>query len=69
MTLLEFDEVAPRAMAEGVETEFGDTYFVTQPRFETGDARYSWLNYTLAVAEGRFIPGGVEYQVYSCEVG
>ncbi len=67
--VLDFNEETRRAMTRGGETEFGDTYFVTQPRFETGDERYAWLNYTVAVAEGRMIPGGVEYQVYACEKG
>jgi len=44
--------------------EFGDTYFMTQPRFETGDERYKWLNRTVAVAEGRPLQNAVEYQVF-----
>jgi hypothetical protein len=39
-------------------------YFRTTPQFETGDARYSWLNRSIFVAEGRIAPGGVEYKVY-----
>ncbi len=51
-------------LARGEEMDFGETYFMTTPRFETGDARYAWLNGIAAVAEGR--PGGewVEYRVY-----
>ncbi len=52
------------ALAQGGATEYGDTYFMTQPRFETGDARYSWLNRVVAVAEGRLMPGAVEYRVF-----
>jgi hypothetical protein len=37
---------------------------MTQPRFETGDARYSWLNRLVAVAEGRLVPSAAEYQVF-----
>jgi hypothetical protein len=48
-------------------TEYGDHFFVTQPRFETGDERYAWLNQTVAVAEGRIRPSAVEYQVYACK--
>lgn len=59
------DKVAS-ALAEGKETNFGDTYFMTQPRFETGDERYQWLNNIVAVAEGRILSGGVEYRVYEC---
>ena len=49
----------------GGSTAYGDTYFMTQPRFETGDARYSWLNRIVAVAEGRLVPSAAEYQVFA----
>lgn len=45
-------------------TEYGETYFMTQLRFETGDARYAWLNRTVAVGEGRIRPSAVEYRVF-----
>jgi uncharacterized protein DUF3237 len=46
-------------------SDFGDQYFRTNPRFETGDPRYAWLNQTLFLAEGHFLPGRtVEYKVY-----
>ena len=64
--VLELNDKVAAAMAASTGTEFGDTYFMTQPRFETGDERYAWLNNLVAVAEGRMIPGGVEYQVYAC---
>ncbi len=33
--------------------------------FETGDARYSWLNQSVFVGEGRVLEGfGVEYRVF-----
>ena len=44
--------------------EFGDIHFVTQPRFETGDERYQWLNNLVAIAEGRIIEGAVQYRVF-----
>jgi hypothetical protein len=37
---------------------------MTQPRFETGDSRYAWLNSVVAVAEGRVLPNAVEYRVF-----
>ncbi|MBW4674973.1 MAG: DUF3237 domain-containing protein [Desmonostoc geniculatum HA4340-LM1] len=52
------------ALAGGGATEYGDTYFMTQPRFETGDGRYRWLNRVVAVGEGRLESGGVEYRVF-----
>jgi hypothetical protein len=50
----------------GEAVDFGDTYFVTQPRFETSHTRYAWLNHVMAIAEGRGTPGGVEYLMYHC---
>jgi hypothetical protein len=52
------------ALAQGRETQYGDTYFMTQPRFETGDPRYAWLNSVVAVSQGRVLPNAVEYRVY-----
>lgn len=46
------------------ETQFGDTYFMTQPRFETGAEQYQWLNDIVVVGEGRALPNAVEYNVY-----
>ena len=37
---------------------------MTQPRFETGDRRYEWINLIVAVAEGRVLQNAVEYRVY-----
>ena len=67
--IVELNEKAASALAGGGGTEYGDHYFVTQPRFETGDERYAWLNRTVAVAEGRLRPNAVEYQVYACKPG
>lgn len=50
----------------GLSVDFGDTYFATQPRFETSHPGYSWLNHAMAIAEGRGVPGGVEYLMYHC---
>ena len=53
------------AAAGGAETQYGDTFMMTQPRFETGDERYAWLNSVVAVGEGRAVSGGVEYRIHS----
>jgi hypothetical protein len=37
----------------------------TAPLFETGDARYAWLNDVQAVGIGTTVPGGVRYEVYA----
>jgi len=62
--LLHMNEKVAKATASGGTTDYGDQYFRTTPRFETGDARYSWLNQSIFVAEGRIASGGVEYKVY-----
>jgi hypothetical protein len=57
------DDVQKALAGEG-QTEYGDTYFMTSPRMETGDERYKWLNHTVCVAQGRLRPNRVEYQVF-----
>ena len=39
-------------------------YFRTTPIFETGDARYLWLNDIVTVATGDVMRGGVKYEVF-----
>ena len=58
------DKVMASLAGEG-EYEYGDSYFMTAPRFETGDERYAWLNALVAVAEGRILQNAVEYRVYA----
>ncbi|MCZ6872212.1 MAG: DUF3237 family protein [bacterium] len=48
----------------GEVSEYGDAYFMTAPRFETGDERYAWLNGLVCVAEGKRTETGVAYRVY-----
>ena len=63
--ILELNDQVQRALAEGTGTDYGDQYFRTNPRFETGDPRYAWLNHTCFVGEGRIQPGRVvQYKVY-----
>ena len=57
-------EVTTR-LALGEDCEYGDTLFITQVQFETGDPRYSWLNQTLAIGEGRETLEGVEYRLFA----
>jgi Protein of unknown function (DUF3237) len=40
-------------------------YFRTNPLFETGDARYSWLNHIVAIGKGRTGENGVIYEVFA----
>ncbi len=67
--VLEQNEAATAALTGDGETNFGDHYFVTQPRFECGHDGYEWLNRTVAIAEGRLIAGDVEYRVFECQPG
>lgn len=63
--LLEMNETVQNAIEKQIGTEFTDQHFYTNPRFETGDARYSWLNTTFFIGEGRIFPGlAVEYRVW-----
>ena len=62
--VLVINEKIFQALDSGGESQYGDTYFMTQPRFETGDDRYAWLNTIVAVGEGRVLPNAVEYRVY-----
>jgi hypothetical protein len=63
--LLEVNEAVQGALEHGAGTAYGDQYFFTNPRIETGDARYAWVNTTFFIGEGHILPGlGVEYRVW-----
>ena len=62
--ILEFNEAVGTALSEGRSTEFGDTRFLTQVRFECGDPRYAWISRSIGVGEGRMHPDRVEYAIY-----
>ena len=65
---LEMNDKVQAALANGDGTEFEDQYFYTNPRIETGDERYAWLNRTFFVGEGRIRPDrAVEYRVWRPE--
>lgn len=51
------------ALARGETVDPAAYYFRTTPRFESGDARYRWLNHLLAVASGDRRPGGPIYTI------
>ena len=67
--LYKFSAAVSRVLANGGDAQFGDTLFMAQVQFETGDPRYTWLNETLAVAEARETAVGVEYQLFALEHG
>jgi hypothetical protein len=46
-------------------TNLGGQYIFVNPRLETGDPRYSWVNQTVFIGEGRLLPGPrIEIHVY-----
>jgi len=53
-----------KRLASGEEVDAALYYMRTTPRFETGDARYAWLNRIVCVATGARRPAAVELEVY-----
>jgi hypothetical protein len=46
-------------------TDYGDQYYYVNPRLETGDERYAWVNRTMFVGRGRLVAGpAAEFEVY-----
>jgi hypothetical protein len=63
--LLELNEAVQSALEGGTGTDYGDQYFFTNPRVETGDERYAWVNTTFFIGEGHILPNNsVEYRVW-----
>jgi len=52
-------------LAAGAEVDPAAYYFRTALTFETGAARYSWLNDLLAIGIGRRPPSGPVYRVFA----
>lgn len=67
--LMDFTPKILSTLAEGRASEYGDNLFLTQARFEAGDARYAWLNRIIAVGEGRVRPDAVEYRLFEVAHG
>ena len=53
-----------RQLASGENVDPSRYYMRTTPRFETGDARYAWLNRVVCVATGARRPSAVELDVF-----
>jgi hypothetical protein len=51
-------------LAAGEEVDPSLYYMRTAPRFETGDARYAWLNRVICVASGARRAAAVELEVF-----
>lgn len=51
-------------LAAGKPVDPAAMYFRIQPRFETADPRYQWLNCILAIGIGERLPEGPRYHVH-----
>lgn len=61
---LELTPKVQAALAGNGTTEFGESYFVTAPRMQTGSPRYQWVNNIICVAQGKISAGRVDYRVF-----
>jgi len=52
------------ALIRGEEVDPSRYYMRTQPRFETGDERYAWLNRVIAIGTGARLASGVRITFY-----
>lgn len=53
-----------RQLAAGEPVDPSRYYMRTTPLFETGDARYAWLNRIVCVASGARLPSAVQLDVF-----
>jgi hypothetical protein len=67
--VLEINDRVVAAWSGQHESEFDDAYYVTQPRFETGDKRYAFLNRIVGLGEGRLGRNRVDYRIYRAVKG
>jgi hypothetical protein len=61
---LEMNEAIVAASTSGGATDYGDQYWYTHVRIESGAEQYQWVNRTLFIGQGRYASDGVEYEVY-----
>ena len=61
---LELTPAIQAALAGKGDTGFGEAYFFTTPRMQTGDPRYRWVNNIVCLARGRLLARRVEYEVF-----
>jgi hypothetical protein len=63
--LVQMNDAFTRAAGTGNATLFEDHYMRMAMRFDTGTAKYAWLNQHLFVAEGRLTAKDrIEYRIY-----
>jgi hypothetical protein len=56
-----------RKLAAGEAVDPALYYMRTTPRFETGDARYAWLNRIICVATASRLPKAVQLEVFEVQ--
>ena len=56
-------EVAKR-LANGEKVDPSEYYFRTAPIFETGSAKYAWINNIICVGVGERVPTEVRYKIF-----
>jgi hypothetical protein len=56
-----------RRLAAGEAVDPSLYYMRTTPRFETGDARYAWLNRIVCVATASRLPQAVHLEVFEVQ--
>ena len=63
--LVERPDAFRKAAEQGTETEWDDQYMGMAMRFDTGAAKYTWLNESLFIAKGRLTGDKeIEYRIY-----
>jgi hypothetical protein len=60
-------EAVMRKLAAGEPVDPALYYMRTTPRFETGDARYAWLNRIICVATASRLPKAVQLEVFEVQ--
>jgi hypothetical protein len=60
-------EAVMRKLAAGEAVDPALYYMRTTPRFETGDARYAWLNCIVCVATASRLPQAVHLEVFEVQ--
>lgn len=58
-------EAVMKRLGAGEAVDPSEYYFRTAMLFETGDARYDWLNDVVAIGVGSRLPTGPVYRVFS----
>jgi hypothetical protein len=62
---VEMNDVVQGAVTTGSGTQYQDQYMRAAVQLETGDPRYAWVNHSVFIYQGRFVPdSGVQARIY-----